>query len=465
MSAEIPIIRPVRWASLREALPNEAAHFTPWLAQNLYLLAETLGLEELELVRTESAVESFRVDVLATGTDASGEEIEVVIENQYGKSDHDHLGKLVTYAAQSHSETERVLGVWLTEEPTDAHIAAVEFLNRISTESVGWILIAPKLIPSPDGYYIHFEVHAEPNTFLRQAPKATARSVPPERVEFMQTLHGVVERPLREMGYRNVYAHPQGRVIRAYFPSHLPIADWAEIRVLASKDRFRVVLFIRGDVAADVNARVLAAIRERHGDTIEAAMPDPPIEWHAEGAKYRSDHARYTWQGHGYANADPAEAGQLVVDFARVCYETLAGDGRDLLPDPAELQDRVARADAATIMAIAAEVREGEWTTYGDLSTVATGNHTAAMTVGQTAANNPDFPKPHRLLQAQGTIPDDWASGDGGGPEVCRQYLEAEGVRFRPDGSADPAQRVSIDTLRQRWNPEEDDGLDPVDGA
>lgn len=55
-----------------------------------------LDLGELELVRTESAVESYRVDVLATGTDASGEKVAVVIENQYGRSDHDHLGKLVS---------------------------------------------------------------------------------------------------------------------------------------------------------------------------------------------------------------------------------------------------------------------------------------------------------------------------------------------------------------------------------
>lgn len=103
----------MRWVRLRHALPNEAAHFTPWLAENLGFLADALGLEELDLMRTESAVDAYRLDLLATGTDASGEPIDVVVENQYGRSDHDHLGKLVTYAAQYHSTATRVLAVWL----------------------------------------------------------------------------------------------------------------------------------------------------------------------------------------------------------------------------------------------------------------------------------------------------------------------------------------------------------------
>lgn len=335
---ETPNIRPVKWARLREALPHEAIDFTPWLARNLNLLADALGLEDLELVRTESAVESFRLDILATGTDASGEEIAVVIENQYGKSDHDHLGKLITYAAQSDTEAERVLGVWLVEEPAPAHVAAVDFLNRMSAEFVGWVLISTRFIPAPDGYYVHFQKHAEPNAFLREAPRTAGRTVTPERVEFMHAVHGLVDRLLRDIGFRNVYCHPRGSMIRAYFPSHMPAADWAEIRVLAGRDRFRVVLFVRGAHALpEQNEQVLADIRERHGDKIEEALLDAEaIDWHARGPNDRSDYVRYTWEGHGYTNADPELAAERVVAFSRACYLAISGDDRDAFPDSAE---------------------------------------------------------------------------------------------------------------------------------
>lgn len=336
--SDTPNIRPVKWSRLRDVLPKEAIDFTPWLAANLNLLADALGLEGLELVRTESAVESFRLDILASGTDASGEEIAVVIENQYGRSDHDHLGKLITYAAQSDTEAERVLGVWLVEEPASAHVAAVDFLNRISAEYVGWVLVSTRFIPAPDGYYVYFEKHAEPNAFLREA--SASRSARPERVEFMRAIHELVDRPLREMGFRNVYGHPAGTMIRAYLPSHLPAADWAEVRILASQDRFRVVLFIRGDhVPAEENERILEGIRQRHAATIHEAVPDPEaIEWHARRPNDRSDYARYTWEGQGYANANPKDAAERVIQFARACFAAVSEEGPDVFPNPTGLK-------------------------------------------------------------------------------------------------------------------------------
>jgi hypothetical protein len=67
---------------------------------------------------------------LATATDENGEEIPVCIENQYGVSDGDHLGRLIAYLAQH----ERGRGVWIVEHAHDAFVAAVRFLNRTSTD-------------------------------------------------------------------------------------------------------------------------------------------------------------------------------------------------------------------------------------------------------------------------------------------------------------------------------------------
>lgn len=81
---------------LREAWSNEALDFTPWLAEedNLNTLAESLGISELVLVETEHYVGDFKLDILCT--DGSQK---VAIENQLEKTNHDHLGKILVYAA------------------------------------------------------------------------------------------------------------------------------------------------------------------------------------------------------------------------------------------------------------------------------------------------------------------------------------------------------------------------------
>lgn len=83
---------------LREHWENEAVNFTPWLAKenNLSLLGEAVGIEDIELVGTEQSVGDFKVDILAKDTDSDEY---IVIENQLGETNHKHLGQLLTYAS------------------------------------------------------------------------------------------------------------------------------------------------------------------------------------------------------------------------------------------------------------------------------------------------------------------------------------------------------------------------------
>ena len=69
---------------------------------------------------------SFSADILCRRLDGgSDEESWVVIENQYGRTNHDHLGKLLTYAAGLKARTV----VWIAEEFRDEHRAALDLLN------------------------------------------------------------------------------------------------------------------------------------------------------------------------------------------------------------------------------------------------------------------------------------------------------------------------------------------------
>ena len=92
---------------LREVWPNEAVDFTPWLAENISRLGQALGID-LELQETEAAVGGYSLDLLATDTNGSRT---VVIENQLEPTNHDHLGKLLTYAAGLDAN----IVVWLTK--------------------------------------------------------------------------------------------------------------------------------------------------------------------------------------------------------------------------------------------------------------------------------------------------------------------------------------------------------------
>ena len=78
----------------QEAWPKEAASFTPWLEEHIGELGEVLGLD-LEVESREAPVGAFSLDLLARDT---GTRRKVIIENQLEPTDHDHLGKLFTYA-------------------------------------------------------------------------------------------------------------------------------------------------------------------------------------------------------------------------------------------------------------------------------------------------------------------------------------------------------------------------------
>lgn len=124
---------------LNEIWATEAQHFTPWLAreENLALLGETLGLE-LEHEATEKSVGPFRADILCKDINDGNW---VLIENQLGRTDHTHLGQLLTYAAG----LKTVTIIWIAASFTDEHRAALDWLNAITEEDFRFFALEVEL--------------------------------------------------------------------------------------------------------------------------------------------------------------------------------------------------------------------------------------------------------------------------------------------------------------------------------
>ena len=109
---------------LREVWPHEALDFTPWLVDSVDVLNDVLDIR-LSGPERERSVGTFSVDLVAE--DESGNA--VIIENQFGKSDHDHLGKLITYLTAIGAKA----AIWIVSDPRPEHIAAVSWLNQSAT--------------------------------------------------------------------------------------------------------------------------------------------------------------------------------------------------------------------------------------------------------------------------------------------------------------------------------------------
>jgi len=142
--------------------------FTPWLAQeeNIGRLASAVGLE-LQVEGIEVPVGPFSADVLAK--DASGNY--VVIENQFGKTNHDHLGKILTYAAALGA----TVVIWIAEQFTDEHRKTIEWLNERVSDELSLYAVEIELWQidqSRPG--LRFNVLSEPTEITKQASAVKA---------------------------------------------------------------------------------------------------------------------------------------------------------------------------------------------------------------------------------------------------------------------------------------------------
>lgn len=108
---------------LREIWENEAKDFTGWIENNISHLSDFLGFE-LEVLEREKKVGSFSIDLFAQTNDGE----KVIIENQLEKTDHTHLGQIITYFTNLDAKCV----IWIAKEIRQEHATAINWLNEFT---------------------------------------------------------------------------------------------------------------------------------------------------------------------------------------------------------------------------------------------------------------------------------------------------------------------------------------------
>jgi hypothetical protein len=156
--------------SLREVWKHEALYFTNWLAQpeNLELLSDEIGID-IALIQTEANVGCFNVDMLAEEANTGRK---IIIENQLELTDHDHLGKIITYASGVDAE----VIVWIVRSVRDEHKQAIDWLNEHTDENVNFFAIQMEVWRIGDSPCApKFQIIAKPNDWAKAVKKTTAQ--------------------------------------------------------------------------------------------------------------------------------------------------------------------------------------------------------------------------------------------------------------------------------------------------
>ncbi len=253
---------------LREAWLSEPEDFTPWLArvENLKLIGEILEME-LELEAEEKSVGPFRADILCRDLqDGSW----VLIENQLERSDHTHLGQLLTYAAG----LDAVTIVWIAQRFTEEHRAALDWLNEQTPAGIGFFALEVELWRIGDSQPApKFNVISRPNEWTRKVIRS--RTVDPSRGDMCHAYwSGVIDKlEPAEILQGPVKVH---RMDSFPYPVGWPKEFWIKSYLSTAKNQLGVWVACRGE-DFEANYETLLENKAR----IEASF-GAPLRWNKE---------------------------------------------------------------------------------------------------------------------------------------------------------------------------------------
>lgn len=161
----------LKQVDLRKVWQHEASEFTNWLAnkENLSLLSDEIGIE-MSLIQTEARVGKFYVDILAEEENTGRK---IVIENQLEATNHDHLGKLITYASGFDAE----IIIWIVKDVRDEHKQAIDWLNEHTDEYAYFFAIKMEIWQIGNSPYApKFQVISQPNDWAKAIKASPADS-------------------------------------------------------------------------------------------------------------------------------------------------------------------------------------------------------------------------------------------------------------------------------------------------
>lgn len=238
--------------NLREQWRGEDTDFTPWLAseENIVLLSEAIGIG-LEVVSQEKSVGPFRADIVCRDIDSGNY---VLIENQLERTDHLHLGQLITYAAG----LDAVTIIWIAAHFRDEHKASIDWLNEITSNRINFFGIEIALykigdsLPSP-----MFKIVSTPNEWRKSVRFPSVLTDLQElQLEYWQGLKNYIEEHGSFLNLRNPrpeswYNIPIGRSFAFIGAS------------VAVRETLRTYLFITGDRSREYYDRLEAMGKEK----------------------------------------------------------------------------------------------------------------------------------------------------------------------------------------------------------
>ena len=177
--------------NVRDLWKHEQYDFSSWLAkeENIEELGNVIGLNLVD-VNTEVYVGAYRCDLVAKD-ETTG--IKIIIENQLEATNHDHLGKIITYA----SGLDAKVVVWIVKEAREEHRSAVEWLNNNTLSDIAFFLIEIHAYKIGDSLpAAKFEMIEKPNDFIKNTKGSNTNSelnrTQAERLEFWELFNTVV---------------------------------------------------------------------------------------------------------------------------------------------------------------------------------------------------------------------------------------------------------------------------------
>lgn len=261
----MPDFGTLRTVDPRKCWPNEATNFTPWLAANIGELGRALGIE-LELVGSEADCGDFSLDLLAKdlGTDKN-----VIIENQLSATDHDHLGKLLTYAAGFDAGAV----VWIAPSIREEHRQALEWLNQRTDTDTHFFGVVVEVLQIDDSRpAFNFKLIVFPNEWQKRTQPGGAKPTTSKGEAYRKFFQGLIDE-LREKHKFTGARIGQAQSWYAFSSGFTGIIYGASF---AQGGRVRTDLYLNRGEAAE-NKALFDKLLSRK-DQIEEAYGSP-LEW------------------------------------------------------------------------------------------------------------------------------------------------------------------------------------------